>query len=311
MITPIDPFAPIPAIESSLVRYVDSLSTTPRTHEAVRYALLGGGKRLRPLLAWWAAAACGLDPTRSLGAGRAVELVHAFSLVHDDLPALDNDDLRRGRPTLHKHAGEALAILAGDLLLTLAFETIQQVAPSSAHALEMSLELSSATRAMIDGQVCDTIGDELPIGIVSGTHAARVRTDPSGDHTALDRIEGIHRLKTGALIRAACRLGVLGSGGSSRNPRFKAITAFAEAAGLMFQIVDDLIDLEQSAEHAGKKTGKDAAAGKVTYPGVVGIDEARAEVARLREVCLQSLKPLGPSADGLLALGNALATRTR
>lgn len=311
MTTLIDPLAPITAIEESLRAYVDSLVTTPRTHDAVRYALLGGGKRLRPLLAWWSAAACGLDPSRSLGAGRAVELVHAFSLVHDDLPALDNDDLRRGRPTLHKHAGEALAILAGDLLLTLAFETIQNVAPSSAHAVEMSLELSTATRAMIDGQVCDTIGDVLPTDIVPRADGASDVSDPRGDRTSVDRIEGVHRLKTGALIRASCRLGVLGSGGSSLDPRFKAITAFAEAAGLMFQIVDDLIDLEQSAEHAGKKTGKDAAAGKVTYPGVVGIDAARAEVARLREVCLQSLKPLGASGDGLLSLGNALATRTR
>ncbi len=324
-----DPFSPVPVIEKHLEEISRSPDGCISLVRAVQYALLQGGKRLRPVLAWHACAACGGRGELSLDAGAAVELVHAFSLVHDDLPAIDNDDLRRGQPTLHKHAGEAMAILAGDAMLAGAFELLantlaggsalpksnaasiidrlanpvsallrdehQRELARSSLPLRLIRELSHATTAMIHGQVWDTLGG-LPPGLGPG-----------------DAIRLIHRNKTGALILAACRMGALcalGDVGQS-HPVLAAVDAYGSAIGLMYQIVDDLIDVEQPAEVAGKRTGKDAQAGKMTYPGVLGVDGARSEISRLERDAAGALASLGPTARPLGELATYLARRTK
>lgn len=264
--------------------------------EAVEYALLSGGKRVRPLLALRSCAAVCDEPERALPAAAGVELVHAFSLVHDDLPAIDNDDLRRGRPTLHIHAGEAVAILAGDAMLTLAFRALLEPAPGAAPGpalgARLCLELSEATQAMIRGQYHDTLG------------AAGAPEDP------LARLREIHASKTGALLRASCRMGAISAGLADGDARLAAISAFSEHLGLMFQVADDLIDVEQTPEAAGKRTRKDADAGKLTYPGLLGIDLSRAEVARLEQEALAAIVPLGEAGRHLGEIARRLARRT-
>lgn len=318
-------FSPLKAIEAALAR---ELAQRPPNQpvallNAVEYAALGPGKRLRPLLAWYSCAALGAPGELSLPAGLALELVHAFSLVHDDLPAIDNDDVRRGRATLHKHAGEAMAILAGDALLTRAFELIASgpvsaVPPNGSLAgiffgvagmmaadeenqaaeprlrLALIRELASATSAMVAGQVWDTCAGLPP-------HLSPI-----------EQLRLIHSNKTGALIRAACRMGALcGSPLGLRDPRLRHITDYAEAIGLMFQIVDDLLDVTQSAEHTGKRTQKDADAGKLTYPAVLGVEGSWTEVDRLRDAARAAIEPLLPNARSLATLAEYLSQRTR
>lgn len=279
-------------IEQSLESFVAGLSLPANLREAIAYSLLGGGKRLRPLLAWESAVAVGGKGESSLAAGNAVELVHAFSLVHDDLPAMDDDDLRRGKPTLHIHAGEAMAILAGDAMLSLAFHAlVAEGAASPVLSARLCRELAMGTEGMIAGQVYDTLGG-LP-------HAAAPR----------ERLELIHRNKTGALIRAACRMGAISAGAAEGSGELAAITAYADAVGLMFQVVDDLLDVTQTHEKLGKRSNKDQQAGKQTYPGVLGIEETRRIVAELEAHALDALHPLGPAAGGLAALARAMAHR--
>ncbi len=290
---------PLPAIEATLDRWLcPRPEQPPALLAAMRYAALGGGKRIRPVLAWHAARAAGGPGEAALAAGCSIELVHAFSLVHDDLPALDNDDLRRGLPTLHRHAGEAMAILAGDQLLVESFARIMDEPGLSDHArLALTRELAAATGSMVYGQVFDTLGG-LPHDL---SEEARLRL--------------VHGNKTGAIIRAACRMGALSAGASA--PVQDAITAYADAIGLMFQVVDDLIDATQTSEHAGKRTGKDAEMGKLTYPGVLGVEATRAEVTRLQRIALAALGPIptlapqGDAAEGLRTLCNYMATRTK
>ncbi len=283
-------------IEHALRSYASGCGLSGGLLEAVDYALLGGGKRLRPVLAWRCAEAVGGDGERSLPGGVAVELVHAFSLVHDDLPALDNDDMRRGRPTLHIHAGEPMALLAGDAMLTLAFDAADRLCSDESADLRLAVirELVEGTRAMIVGQVYDTLG-----GLGAGLND-------------LERLEAVHRNKTGALIRAACRAGaMLGAGSAADDGRLGAITGFAERLGLIFQIVDDVLDVEGSAAVVGKATGKDADAGKLTYPGVLGVDGSRAEIRRLQGEAEALIGPLGEPAHPLIDLSRAMAERDR
>ena len=293
--------APAATIEAFLERVVREAGLAPNLTDAILYSLLGPGKRARPLLAWhsyYAIAGAGAKPEMMLPGAAAVELVHAFSLVHDDLPGLDNDDLRRGRPTLHKHSSEAMAVLAGDAMLTLAFQVIAQRVPASLAGLQCA-ELAVATNAMISGQVYDTLGGY-----------AATMPDKS-------KLELIHSNKTGALIRVACRLGALaalqadGSPVDASERRLHAITRYAEAIGLMFQIVDDLLDVTQSTEHLGKKAGKDQEAGKLTYPGVFGIEHSRSEVARLHAEALAAIAPFGHDAEPLRQLASYLSVRTK
>lgn len=275
-------------IERRLERFVHEAGYPANLQEAVAHALLGGGKRLRPLLTLRCCEAVGASTKEALEAAASVEMVHAFSLVHDDLPALDNDLMRRGKPTVHVAFGEAMAILAGDALLALAMHA----ACSSPHdSGRIAHEVTNATSAMIAGQVYDTLGGFSP------------------STTARERLQIIHNHKTGALIRCACRIGALCGG--ARNESFAAIDRWGDLIGLMFQAVDDLLDVTQSAEHVGKAVGKDQDAGKLTYPAVYGIDETRKEIARLRKDALAALEPLGSGADHLLSVTEYLAARTR
>jgi geranylgeranyl diphosphate synthase type II len=281
------------AVDSCLASFLDRRTLPANLDEAVRYALLGPGKRARPQLALaWSRALGGSDEDALPGAG-AVEMIHAFSLVHDDLPALDDDDLRRGRATTHIRFGEAMALLAGDALMSLAFEIARECSEPD----RVVRELANACTEMIAGQVLDTLGGE--------GDRQWAQADP------LDRLRRIHRGKTGALIRASCRIGAICAGAADESAELRAATDFADAIGLMFQIVDDLLDEEQSAEHVGKATGKDREAGKLTYPGVVGIEPARDEVRRLKDQALRSLESLGPEAESLREICHALAVRTR
>ncbi|MFZ9915443.1 MAG: polyprenyl synthetase family protein, partial [Phycisphaerales bacterium] len=246
------------------------------------------GKRLRPILILESARACGGSVDDALPAAVAMEFVHAFSLVHDDLPALDDDDMRRGRPTCHVAFGEAMAILGGAALLAGAAIGAAACPRNGDAAAQLLLH---ATCDMIAGQVHDTLGgfpDDLAL--------------PA-------RLELIHRKKTGALIEASCRMGALAAGADAA--RVAALGRYGERIGLMFQIVDDLIDATQSAEHAGKATGKDADAGKLTYPSVHGLEGSRREVARLHAEALEALAPLGAAADPLRNLLGYLARRTK
>ncbi len=281
----------VPVIDGYLEAYSRSLGLPFNLCEAVRYALLGGGKRLRPVLCWHCCAAAGGSPDASLPAGAAVELIHAFSLVHDDLPAMDDDDLRRGRPTLHIHAGEAMAILAGDAMMALAFELLVERSGSPRLGAALVRELSTATTGMIAGQVYDTLGG-FP--------------EAMGPR---ERLVLIHRNKTGALIRAACRMGALCGGATEDSAAMEAITRYAEAVGLIFQIVDDLLDVEATAEQSGKRTRKDAEAGKLTYPGLLGVEGSRAEVSRLNTLAIEAISALGPGSRPLQELCRQMAVR--
>ncbi len=278
---------------------------------AVGYAVLGPGKRLRPGLVWYAAGACGggdgdgnadgctfgatAKRGELLGAvGAAVEMVHAFSLVHDDLPCLDDDDVRRGRPTLHRHVGEPLALLAGDALATGPYRLLSDQAPAEL-AVALMRELAEGTLGMIRGQVHDTL---------AGSAEA---DDPGAD--AVQRLEATHRGKTGALVRACCRMG--GLCGGADEATLGALTRYGEAVGLAFQVVDDLLDVEGDAATAGKAVGKDAAAGKRTYPALLGVDGARRRADELRAEAEAALEPLGTAAGALSRLAGLLTDRRR
>ena len=284
-------------VERAMGGYIDALDGPANLKDAMRYALLGPGKRLRPILVFRSCEAAGGDVERAVPAAAAVEMVHAFSLVHDDLPALDDDDLRRGRPTAHVEFGEAMALLAGDGLLSVAFGVVGLHVEPADLAGALVRELSGATTAMIGGQVLDTLG-----GFADGL------TDRA-------KMEIVHRNKTGALIRACCRLGAMcGSWERSDADGTRLVadaTEYGEAVGLMFQVVDDLLDVEQEEAHVGKRVGKDAEAGKLTSPGVLGVDASRRLVEELRRTAAAASDRFGPSGAGLRELSEHMARRTR
>ena len=283
----------VAAFDEFLKSRIDRADLDPRLADAIRYAVLGPGKRVRPKLCVLAAEAVrpgAGDSEAARAAAAGIELIHAFSLVHDDLPELDNDDLRRGRPTLHRHTSHAMALLAGDAAHTLAFRILDGLDAGTAHVIRR--ELAGATLAMIDGQVRDTFGpgDADP-------------TDPA------EAVMEIHRRKTGALILGAVRCGAHAA--KAPADQLRALSLFAEAIGLMFQAVDDLLDVTSTAEHTGKATGKDAAAGKTTFPGLFGIDGTRSRIAAYRADAHAALAGLGASADPLRAIADTLAARDR
>lgn len=275
-------------IEAGLQAAIESRNLAPALDEATRYALLGGGKRLRPTLTLQSCVAAGGSPPDALPAAVSLECVHAFSLVHDDLPALDNDDLRRGRAAVHRAFSESNAILAGDSLLCIAAEVVLE---SPRNTTLIAKEVLEATRLMIDGQSYDT----------DGTFRADLTDEEA-------RLRLIHRLKTGALIRAACRCGGLAA--DADPVVLDRLDRFGAALGLMFQIVDDVLDETQTTAHLGKAGGKDRAAGKRTFPAILGLDASRAEIARLARVARDELSSMGPSADPLRELVDFLAFRT-
>ncbi|MEM6333364.1 MAG: polyprenyl synthetase family protein [Planctomycetota bacterium] len=282
---------PVSAVEAYMRSFIKARPMPEHLAEAVLYALMGGGKRVRPTLVVRSCEAVGGSVDDAMPAAAAIEMVHAFSLVHDDLPAMDDDDLRRGRPTLHKHTNEAMAILAGDMLLSLAFELVATRLKESTLVATVTRELATATNDMIIGQVCDTL--------------------PEWDDAVepIERLEVIHRHKTAALLRAACRMGAVCGGASAA--QLDALTQYADAMGLMFQVVDDLLDVTQSTEHLGKTAGKDIEQDKLTYPAVLGVDATKQEVERLRIVATTSLEPLGEKAEPLVAFAQSMAVRTK
>lgn len=290
---PAEVVTPLPVIEGYLARALGRLQGPVALRGAMEYATLDGGKRLRPLLVWHGCVAAGGEGEASLAAAAAAELVHCFSLVHDDLPALDDDDLRRGRPTLHKRSGEAMAILAGDALLNHAYRVLAGELSASVFAA-VARELSWACEQMIAGQVLDTLGFE--------------GEPDAGTLSAEQRLEEIHRGKTGAMLVASLRMGAACAGGG---PVLETLTAYGRDIGLMFQVVDDLLDVTQSAEHLGKRSGKDAGAGKLTYPVVLGVERSRELVDVLRVRALAGLSDLGARAEPLRLLAEYFAVRTR
>lgn len=272
------------AVEKALREAVPAAAVKPATiHWAMRYSLLSGGKRLRPLLCCAAAEACGGTIRRALPAACAVEMVHAYSLIHDDLPCMDDDDLRRGKPTSHKVFGEGMAVLAGDALLTQAFAEVARVRPASRHTaadLVSLLAAASGSRGLIAGQVADLEGE------------GRKPTEPA--------LYFVHAAKTGMLLRASLKLGGMSAGASPA--RLASLDRFGFALGLAFQIQDDILDCTQSAAKLGKTAGKDAAAGKMTFPALFGLEGSRELAARWTEDALLALRPFGRRAAVLRGL---------
>lgn len=281
-----------------MTRFLPEADSSPealcpaRLAEAMRYSVMAGGKRLRPLLALMAAEACGADPVEALPAACALELVHTYSLVHDDLPAMDDDDLRRGRPTCHKAFDEATAVLAGDGLLTLAFEVIVRHTrrPEAAVACVRALAEAAGPAGMVGGQMADL--------------EAEGRTDGT-----LEKLEAIHRRKTGALLCAALRMGAAVAG--APEPVARALDSYGHAVGLAFQIVDDLLDVQGDETKMGKRVQKDSDLGKWTYPGFLGIEGSRLRARQLAEEAIAALAPLGDRGARLRALALDLLERDR
>lgn len=281
------------ALRTALSRF--TANAPPALAEAMAYSLLAPGKRLRPLLAALACEAVGGSLERSLPAGCAVEMIHAYSLIHDDLPAMDDDDLRRGLPTSHKKFGEAMAILAGDALLTLAFEVLATgYAPQTAAVSCVELASAAGAAGMVGGQVLDL---EAETGGVAG----------------LAGLENIHRRKTGALFRGSLRLGVYAALGEDGVPAatLAAIDRYAAAFGLAFQITDDLLDVESTETKTGKKVGKDAARGKLTYPGLLGIPASRAKARELGDEAAAAAATFGLRGAPLAELARNVADREK
>ncbi|TBR38743.1 MULTISPECIES: polyprenyl synthetase family protein [Dyella] len=285
-----------PALQALIVRADQALAkalpsedrSPVELHRAMRYAVLGGGKRLRPLLVYAAAHALGHDGSSLDAPACAVEIIHAYSLVHDDLPAMDDDDMRRGRPTCHIVFGEAMAILAGDALQALAFELLAD-GVDSARGIDMLRVLGRACGAegMAGGQALDlaAVGRKL----------------------SLTELEHMHACKTGALIRASVAMGALASGADPTT--LDALDRYAHAVGLAFQVRDDILDVEGESDVIGKTAGKDAAADKPTFPSIIGLDASRARLSELTHIALEAIAPLGARTELLVELAHYAAER--
>jgi geranylgeranyl diphosphate synthase type II len=278
-------------VDATLERWVPSVSTLPESiHKAMRYSLFAGGKRIRPVLCMAAAEAVSDAPVGIEACACTLELIHTYSLIHDDLPALDNDDLRRGVPTCHKVFGDAIAILAGDSLLTLAFQVLAQMDCPAPRKVALIDELSTSAGTvggMIGGQVCDLEGE--------------------GQHPNATLLEAIHRAKTGALLRASLRMGAIFAGADEE--QLSALSSFGEHIGLAFQIVDDVLDVEQSSEALGKTAGKDAAQHKITFPAVYGLERSRQMAEEERIAAHLALRPFDERAERLRELADFIVQR--
>ncbi len=287
-------------VDRALDQSLPPPSTRPAViHEAMRYAVLGGGKRIRPILAIAAAEACGADIEPRLRHFAALELIHTYSLVHDDLPALDNDDLRRGRKTTHVVFGEAMGILAGDALLTEAFAwlALPIAGLDAGRQLEAIRSVATAvdSTGMIGGQVADLIAER-----------AQERIDDR--HALLDELNFIHRSKTGKLLTASVVLGgLLSQDATARH--IEALHRYGCAIGLAFQIVDDLLDLQETAATLGKTAGKDVAQGKLTYPALLGVENARKKVDQLLAEAIENAAIIGGPVNYLAAIGRYICER--
>jgi geranylgeranyl diphosphate synthase, type II len=263
-----------------------------RLFEAMRYSLLGGGKRLRPILALASCEAVGGSINDVMNYACALEMIHTYSLIHDDLPCMDNDDLRHGKPTSHKVYGDAIATLAGDALVTDAFAAVARLPFAKEHpeiVLEVIIELSDAagSRGMVSGQVIDLLGE--------------------GSQMNLEQLEYLHSKKTGALFQAS----IIGGArlGAATSVQLASLTKYACALGLCFQVVDDLLDVEASTEQMGKRTNKDQAAGKNTYPALMGVEQSRTLARDLEARAQAAIATLDHRADPLRAIANFVVKR--
>jgi geranylgeranyl diphosphate synthase type II len=284
--------AQVKDIDAVLDQWVPKEDVDPASiHRAMRYSLFAGGKRIRPILAIDAACAVSDAPTGVENAACTLELIHTYSLIHDDLPALDNDDLRRGRPTCHKVFGDAMAILAGDSLLTLAFEVLSRLplidAERKIRLVQELARASGTVGGMIGGQVNDIEGE---------------RQTPTAH-----LLDSIHRAKTGALLRASVRMGAIYAG--ANETELAALSAYGEHAGLAFQIVDDVLDVEESSEALGKTAGKDEAQQKITFPAVYGLERSRQMAEDERLAAHAALRMFGERAERLRQLADFIVQR--
>jgi geranylgeranyl diphosphate synthase type II len=278
-------------IDRALDRYLPKENVKPATiHKAMRYSLFAGGKRLRPILCLAAAEACGGKVDNALPLACAMECIHTYSLVHDDLPSMDNDDFRRGRLTCHKVFGDGIAVLAGDALLTIAFEIVSRAKPTSRYNMSTFLgevSVAAGSERLIAGQVADL--------------------EAEGKQSDRAELRYIHENKTAAILTTSVRLGAMSA---NANPKqLAALTKFGRALGLAFQVIDDILDVTQTSEKLGKSAGKDIAAKKATYPAVIGLNESRVEAKRLTKQAHNSLSIFGKKADTLHALANYLLER--
>lgn len=279
-------------IERALDRYLPKANAKPATlHRAMRYSLFAGGKRLRPILCLAAAEACRGNVSNVLPLACALECIHTYSLVHDDLPSMDNDDFRRGRPTCHKVFGDGIAVLAGDALLTIAFEIVSRTKPAPRYDISVLLReiaVAAGSQRLIAGQVADL--------------------EAEGKNVKRDQLQFIHENKTAAILKSSVRLGAMSANADAR--KLSAITRFGRRLGLAFQIIDDILDVTQTSEILGKSAGKDVAAKKATYPAVIGLEKSRAEARRLTRQAHNALSVFSNrDAEPLHALANYLLER--
>ncbi|PYL70220.1 MAG: farnesyl-diphosphate synthase [Verrucomicrobia bacterium] len=279
-------------IERALDRYLPKANTKPATlHRAMRYSLFAGGKRLRPILCLAAAEACRGNVSNVLPLACALECIHTYSLVHDDLPSMDNDDFRRGRPTCHKVFGDGIAVLAGDALLTIAFEIVSRTKPAPRYDISVLLReiaVAAGSQRLIAGQVADL--------------------EAEGKNVKRDQLQFIHENKTAAILKSSVRLGAMSANADAR--KLSAITRFGQRLGLAFQIIDDILDVTQTSEILGKSAGKDVAAKKATYPAVIGLEKSRAEARQLTRQAHSALSVFSShDAEPLHALANYLLER--
>jgi geranylgeranyl diphosphate synthase, type II len=278
-------------VDAEMDAYLPKAKERPATiHAAMRYAVFAGGKRLRPVLCLAAAEACGGELSHALAPACAVELMHTYSLVHDDLPAMDDDDLRRGRLTCHKVYGEGIAVLCGDALLTEAFIVLAQTPATkrySARDYIAELAFTGSSRKLIGGQVMDLEGEGKKL-------------------TKRDLVR-IHEAKTAALLTTSLRLGAMTA--NTTPAKLEALTTFGYNLGLAFQVIDDILDVTQSSEVLGKTAGKDQAVEKATYPAIIGLEASRREAARLTQAAMTALKPLGKKATRLEEIAAYLLKR--
>jgi len=279
-------------IDRALNRYLPNANTKPATlHKAMRYSLFAGGKRLRPILCLAAAEACRGNIHNALPLACALECIHTYSLVHDDLPSMDNDDFRRGRPTCHKVFGDGIAILAGDALLTIAFEIVSTGKPAPRYDISILLReiaVAAGSQKLIAGQAADL--------------------EAEGRKVKRDQLRFIHENKTAAILKSSVRLGAMSANADAKE--LSAITQFGQRLGLAFQVIDDILDVTQTSEILGKSAGKDVAAKKATYPAVIGLEKSRAEARRLTRQAHNALSVFrGSDAEPLHALANYLLER--
>jgi geranylgeranyl diphosphate synthase type II len=279
-------------IDRALDYYLPKTNVKPTTlHKAMRYSLFAGGKRLRPILCLAAAEACRGRVSNALPLACALECIHTYSLVHDDLPSMDNDDYRRGRPTCHKIFGDGIAVLAGDALLTIAFEIVSRSKPAPRYDMSILLReiaVAAGSQKLIAGQVADL--------------------EAEGRKVKRDQLRFIHENKTAAILKSSIRLGAMSANADAK--KLRAVTQFGHGLGLAFQVIDDILDVTQSSEILGKSAGKDIAAKKATYPAVIGLEKSRAEARRLTRQAHDALSVFRDGqAEPLHCLANYLLER--